>query len=59
LIDTSAVRFIDSAGAALMQRVKQAAGQLGLELVFTGIGPNVRNVLRLARMESYVLGGRQ
>ncbi len=56
MIDTSAVQFIDSAGAALMKRAKQAAAQLGLELVFTGIGPNVLNVLRLARMEAYVLG---
>ncbi len=56
LIDASAVAFIDSAGAHLMKRAKQAAAQLGLELEYTGIGPKVRNVLRLARVESFVLG---
>jgi N-acetylglucosaminyldiphosphoundecaprenol N-acetyl-beta-D-mannosaminyltransferase len=55
-IDASALRFIDSAGARLMQRAKQAASQVGLELVYTGIAPDVRNVLRLARVESFVLG---
>lgn len=59
LIDASAVEFIDSAGACLMKRARQVAARLGLEIVFTGLGPNVLNVLRLSRMEADVLGASQ
>jgi N-acetylglucosaminyldiphosphoundecaprenol N-acetyl-beta-D-mannosaminyltransferase len=56
LIDLSALRFIDSTGVRLMLRAKKDALRQGLEIVFTGIRPNVRNVLRLAQAETLLDG---
>jgi N-acetylglucosaminyldiphosphoundecaprenol N-acetyl-beta-D-mannosaminyltransferase len=56
LIDVSALKFIDSAGAWLMLRAREIGRRDGLEIVFTGIQPAVRNVLRFARVESVLLG---
>lgn len=56
LIDISALKFIDSAGAWLMLRAREIGREYGLEIVFTGIQPPVRNVLRFARVESVLLG---
>jgi anti-anti-sigma factor len=55
-IDLSHVRFIDSTGLGLMVRVKKASLRLGIKLDFTGTQAAVRNVLRLARLESFLLG---
>ena len=55
LIDLTALQFIDSTGVGIMLRAKKNALQQGLKLVFTGIQPNVRNVLRLAKLESFLL----
>jgi N-acetylglucosaminyldiphosphoundecaprenol N-acetyl-beta-D-mannosaminyltransferase len=52
LIDLSALKFIDSAGAWLMLRARESGLQQGLEIVFTGIQPEVSNVLHFARAES-------
>ncbi len=52
LIDISALKFIDSAGAWLMLRARETGLEQGLEIVFTGIQPEVSNVLRFARPES-------
>ena len=57
LIDISALRFIDSTGVGMMLRAKKDALRQGLELVFTGTRPNVRNVLRCAKAETAILGG--
>jgi anti-anti-sigma factor len=49
VIDLSDVRFVDSAAAALMLRLKEAArGQFGYDALFIGARPAVRNVLRFA-----------
>ncbi|MHB8524062.1 MAG: WecB/TagA/CpsF family glycosyltransferase [Limisphaerales bacterium] len=56
IIDLSAVRFIDCSGLGVMVRVKSLAAQQRRRLRFVGAGPNVRNVLRLARLESALLG---
>jgi anti-anti-sigma factor len=56
-IDLSGLRFIDTAGAGMMLRAKKSAQQQGLELIFTGIHQDVRNVLELARVASFVTGG--
>jgi len=57
LIDLSALQFIDSTGVGLMMRAKKNALQQGLDLIFTGIQPPVQNVLRLAKVESFLFGG--
>lgn len=49
VIDLSDVRFVDSAAASVMLRLKEAArGQFGYDALFIGARPAVRNVLRFA-----------
>ncbi|MDQ6632720.1 MAG: WecB/TagA/CpsF family glycosyltransferase [Verrucomicrobiota bacterium] len=55
-IDLSALQFIDSSGLGVMVRARKNAAQRDVKLSFTGIQPNVRNVLRMARLESVLLG---
>jgi N-acetylglucosaminyldiphosphoundecaprenol N-acetyl-beta-D-mannosaminyltransferase len=55
-IDLSQVPFIDSTGLGLMIRTRKVAGQFGAKIFFSGAQPNVRNVLRIARLESTLLG---
>jgi N-acetylglucosaminyldiphosphoundecaprenol N-acetyl-beta-D-mannosaminyltransferase len=50
IIDLSRLRFIDSAGAELMRRLRVWARQLEKELRFLGSQPDVCNVLRLAKL---------
>jgi N-acetylglucosaminyldiphosphoundecaprenol N-acetyl-beta-D-mannosaminyltransferase len=57
-IDLSAVTFIDSTGLGLMIRARKLASQLGDTLLFIGAQPNVRNVLRIARLESSLLAAK-
>lgn len=59
IIDLSRVRFIDSAGAALMLRLKKWAGDRPVQILFTAPQPNVRNVLRLTRLDQLLLEGGQ
>lgn len=54
-IDLSSLQFIDSTGVGLMVRARRAASVYGLKLHFTGAQPNVQNVLRLSKLESFVL----
>jgi N-acetylglucosaminyldiphosphoundecaprenol N-acetyl-beta-D-mannosaminyltransferase len=56
LIDLSDVRFLDSSGLGLMVRLKKWAFQSEAGLVFTGLQPAVRNVVRLAHLEEFLLG---
>ena len=56
VIDLSAVRFMDSTGLGLMVKGRKLARQQGTQLSYTGLQPAVRNVLRLARLEEYLLG---
>jgi anti-sigma B factor antagonist len=51
IIDLSRLRFIDSAGAGLMRRLRAWARQLEKEMQFLGSQPNVCNVLRLAKLD--------
>jgi N-acetylglucosaminyldiphosphoundecaprenol N-acetyl-beta-D-mannosaminyltransferase len=55
-IDLSKVRFIDSTGLGLMVRAKKSSLELQETLHFVGLQPPVRNVLRLARLEDFLLG---
>jgi N-acetylglucosaminyldiphosphoundecaprenol N-acetyl-beta-D-mannosaminyltransferase len=54
VLDLSDVRFIDSSGLSLMIRAKKFARQQGANLVFKGIQPAVQNVIRIARLESFL-----
>jgi N-acetylglucosaminyldiphosphoundecaprenol N-acetyl-beta-D-mannosaminyltransferase len=54
-IDLSELRFIDSTGIGIMLRAKRHAADLGIRLQFTNARPDVRNVLRMARLEAFLL----
>jgi N-acetylglucosaminyldiphosphoundecaprenol N-acetyl-beta-D-mannosaminyltransferase len=56
IIDLSEVRFIDSTGLGLMIRAKKLSLQREEILRFSGLQPPVRNVLRLSRVEEFLLG---
>lgn len=55
-IDMTGVRFIDSAGANVMLRAKRRAEKHRAVVRFHGVAGTVRNVLRLAQVESLLLG---
>lgn len=54
-INLASVRFIDSTGVRLMVRVRKEAQQRGIQLRFTEPAPAVQNVLRIVRLEKYLL----
>jgi N-acetylglucosaminyldiphosphoundecaprenol N-acetyl-beta-D-mannosaminyltransferase len=55
VVDLSRLRFIDSTGLSLMIRARKFATQQGTALRFVAVQPAVENVLRLARLEDYLL----
>jgi anti-anti-sigma factor len=58
-IDLSQVRFIDSTGLGLMVRAKKHCLAQRQSLNFVGLQPAVRNVLRLSRLEEFLLSSAQ
>lgn len=58
-IDLRDVRFIDSSGLGLMIRAKKLSVANGQDLIFAGMRPAVRNVVRLSRLESFLLARTQ
>lgn len=58
-IDLSRLRFIDSSGAALMLRLTKWAQPLQVQVLFTRPQPNIRNVLRITRLDQLLLEGAQ
>jgi len=54
-VNLAAVRFVDSTGVRLMVRVRKEARQRGIELKFTEARPAVLNVLRILRLDNYLL----
>jgi N-acetylglucosaminyldiphosphoundecaprenol N-acetyl-beta-D-mannosaminyltransferase len=54
-IDLSAVRFIDSTGLGLMVRAKKLAEAKDKRLSFVNLAAPVRNVVQLARLETFLL----
>jgi N-acetylglucosaminyldiphosphoundecaprenol N-acetyl-beta-D-mannosaminyltransferase len=54
-IDLSELRFIDSSGVGLMLRARRYAQNLGVQLRFTNPRDAVRNVLRMAGLELFLL----
>jgi N-acetylglucosaminyldiphosphoundecaprenol N-acetyl-beta-D-mannosaminyltransferase len=59
IVDLTRLRFIDSSGAALMLRLKKWAQAQHAEILFTHPQSNVRNVLRLTRLDQILLEGAQ
>ena len=55
IINLSEVRFIDSTGLGLMIRAKKLSLQHQQSLSFREVQPPVRNVLRLSRVEDFLL----
>lgn len=55
IVDMSAVRFIDSSGAGIMLRARKFAQQHNIKLKFTGVQDDVLNVLRVSRLEEFLL----
>ncbi|HEX7859906.1 MAG TPA: WecB/TagA/CpsF family glycosyltransferase [Verrucomicrobiae bacterium] len=54
-IDLSKVHFLDSTGLSVMLRTKKYATRQGMKVQFKNPQPNVLNVLRLSRLEDYLL----
>ncbi len=59
IVDLKRLRFIDSSGAALMLRLTRWAQELPAQVLFTHAQSNVRNVLRLTRLDQLLLEGSQ
>jgi N-acetylglucosaminyldiphosphoundecaprenol N-acetyl-beta-D-mannosaminyltransferase len=59
VVDLARLRFIDSSGAALMLRLKKSAQAMQVQVLFVHAQPNVRNVLRLTRLDQLLLEGSQ
>ncbi len=59
VIDLARLRFIDSAGASLMLRVKRWSREIQAQVVFTHPQPHVQSVLRLTAADLLVLEGGQ
>ena len=54
-IDLQSVRFVDSSGLGVMIRAKKLARDCKKSLRFCNLQPLVQNVIRLARLESFLL----
>ena len=54
-IDLSKLTFVDSTGLSVMIRTRKYATRQGMKVEFTGVQPNVLNVIRLSRLEDYLL----
>lgn len=55
-INLAAVRFIDSAGVGLMVRIRKEGRARNVGVAFVEPQPAVLNVLRILRLESFLLG---
>lgn len=54
-IDLGKLTFIDSTGLSVMIRAKKYAARQAIKLRFANVQPNVMNVIRLSRLEEYLL----
>ena len=55
LIDLSKLSFVDSTGLGMMIRTRKHGTRQGIKKSFTDASPNVLNVMRLARLEEYLM----
>ncbi|HYE31497.1 MAG TPA: WecB/TagA/CpsF family glycosyltransferase [Methylomirabilota bacterium] len=53
-IDLSTLRFIDSSGLSVMIRARKFAAQNNITVRFSGMQPDVLNVVRLARLDEFL-----
>jgi N-acetylglucosaminyldiphosphoundecaprenol N-acetyl-beta-D-mannosaminyltransferase len=54
-INLENLRFVDSTGLGLMIRAKKLGARQGIKIRFEGARPTVLNVIRLSRLEEYLL----
>jgi anti-anti-sigma factor len=59
IVDLARLRFIDSAGASLMLRLKKWAQRVRVEIFFAHVQTDVRGVLRLTCIDQLLLEGGQ
>ena len=56
VVDLTELRFLDSTGVGLMVRAKKCAVRSNAILKFAGAQAPVQNVIRLSRLEAFLLG---
>jgi N-acetylglucosaminyldiphosphoundecaprenol N-acetyl-beta-D-mannosaminyltransferase len=57
-VDLSGVAFVDSTGVGMMLKLKKAAKRRGVDLVYEKAAPAVLNVLKLTKLDEFLLGRR-
>ena len=57
-VDLSGVSFVDSTGVGMMLKLKKAAKRRDVELVYEKAAPAVLNVLKLTKLDEFLLGRR-
>ncbi len=57
-VDLSGVAFVDSTGVGMMLKLKKAAKRRDVELVYEKAAPAVLNVLKLTKLDEFLLGRR-
>lgn len=58
VVDLSDVSFVDSSGVGIMLRLKKAAKRRDVELLYEKASPSVVNVLKLTKLDEYLIGRR-
>lgn len=56
IVDLANVRFVDSTGIGMMLKLKKELWQCNVKLTYRAPTDAVRNVLRMTKLESYLLG---
>ena len=57
-VDLSDVAFVDSSGVGVMLKLKKAAKRRDVDLVYENASPTVVNVLKLTKLDEYLIGRR-
>jgi len=55
IVDLSGVTFIDSSGLAVLIRAMQDVQNYGGKLTLSGIGPGLRSIFEMARLDQFFL----
>jgi N-acetylglucosaminyldiphosphoundecaprenol N-acetyl-beta-D-mannosaminyltransferase len=59
VVDLANVNFVDSTGIGMMVKLKKRLWQRGVKLIYRAPTDTVRNVLRMTKLESYLLDTNQ